>query len=341
MKKFNTFKLIYWLVILCIITSVFVGSTLAKYVTQGADSDAARVAGWGVKITKDGSLYSKAHSNSVESAGNVVAPGTDSGEGFEFAVSGVPEVDVKVFGTIKAQDIYLAEGSYAIMSKINIKSAEEFDAYISVDTSVEPNEVMSELYTRSGDLYVNATKFDEPTYLPDPEDPEGPGIPQYKQYYLISDDVTVTETYYPLRYSVAGTAINATGTANEIARVLMKLFDEEASVAGDYDSAANITTYSVGESEADLISANTDLSIAVGLHRVTWSWELDGNNNKDSILGRMMSGNTDSRTAVKKSGSSYKKVEIDKNKKQVTVSGRVVAMLGTNFDIDITVAQQN
>ena len=109
MKKMNLTKLMAVLVVLCLITSTFVGSTLAKYVTSGTGEDIARVAKFGVTVTANGGLFAKgyklADTISTETEGeasvwssntdNLLAPGT-SGELAQMTLAGQPEVDVKV-----------------------------------------------------------------------------------------------------------------------------------------------------------------------------------------------------------------------------------------------------
>ena len=124
MKKRTMTKLIGLLACLCLITSCFVGSTLAKYVVGASASDTARVAKFGVDVTASGSLFSTTYLDStgsnlpgagatvtVESSdtAKVVAPGTQNTAGLSFSVSGTPEVDVQVtFAASSTADIMLA-----------------------------------------------------------------------------------------------------------------------------------------------------------------------------------------------------------------------------------------
>lgn len=87
-----------------LMSTCLLGSTLAKYITQGSGSDTARVAKWGVKITSGESLFDtkyKTDDNTSADTGTysvissssdkVLAPGT-SGTAAAFTVSGTPEV---------------------------------------------------------------------------------------------------------------------------------------------------------------------------------------------------------------------------------------------------------
>ena len=109
MKKFNATKMMALLMALCLITSTFVGSTLAKYTTQAEGADTARVAKFGVEITANGGLFADSYKYGdtvVAEAGDntsvvgkdgakVVAPGT-KGDLAKMTLKGTPEVDVKV-----------------------------------------------------------------------------------------------------------------------------------------------------------------------------------------------------------------------------------------------------
>ncbi len=113
MKKFNTNRLVALLACLCLITSCFVGTTLAKYVTTAGGSDSARVAKWGVTITTTGEMFANSYKNTkatftenentnditvqtkTSTEGNIIAPGTN-GTLAAYEIAGAPEVDVNV-----------------------------------------------------------------------------------------------------------------------------------------------------------------------------------------------------------------------------------------------------
>lgn len=104
------------LLVLTLITSCFVGGTLAKYVSEGEDS--ARVAKWGVKVDVTGDnafaeTYGKDDTNTDDDLGNtvissseekVLAPGTKGSFGGytgsspnpALTITGTPEVAVNV-----------------------------------------------------------------------------------------------------------------------------------------------------------------------------------------------------------------------------------------------------
>ena len=104
--KNRTLRISLILAILTLVTSCFMGSTFAKYVTNNTGADTARVAKWGISIdvsgfkgfqtsyAKDDSTFIKAD-ETVVATENVVAPGTTGTFG-SFAVAGTPEVAVRV-----------------------------------------------------------------------------------------------------------------------------------------------------------------------------------------------------------------------------------------------------
>lgn len=108
MKKST--KLMALLAVLCLVTSSFVGSTLAKYVTSADANDTARVAKFGVTVTTEGGLFAENYKDTKVDAGaatatvvssadpqdKVVAPGTKNETGLTFTIAGTPEVDVKL-----------------------------------------------------------------------------------------------------------------------------------------------------------------------------------------------------------------------------------------------------
>lgn len=106
MNRNRLMKASAFLLVSTMATSCFVGSTFAKYVSEGEGEDSARVAKWGVKVevTGDGfkTEYGKDDVNAnvegtVVSSNEekVVAPGTKGTFG-GVKITGTPEVAVKV-----------------------------------------------------------------------------------------------------------------------------------------------------------------------------------------------------------------------------------------------------
>ena len=127
MKKMNLTKLMAVLVVLCLITSTFVGSTLAKYITADDAADAARVAKFGVEVVADGSLFEAIYKDApldtddgtatvvAYDSADVVAPGTNNeADAFTFSIKGKPEVDVKIDVVVEDadEDVFLKAGTY-------------------------------------------------------------------------------------------------------------------------------------------------------------------------------------------------------------------------------------
>lgn len=134
MKKNRCLKIASGLLLLVLVTTCAIGTTLAKYTTQGDSQDSARVAKWGVKLQMQGDSmflneYDKGDtgvtvvSKSVTSGDSekIVAPGTKSSDGTtgsstaaRFSISGTPEVAVKIeIGFTTYKDIFLKAGTYS------------------------------------------------------------------------------------------------------------------------------------------------------------------------------------------------------------------------------------
>lgn len=107
MNRNRLMKASAFLLVSTMATSCFVGSTFAKYVSEGEGSDSARVAKWGVKVEVTGDGFkteygkddynSNVDGNTVISSTEekVVAPGTKGTFG-GVKITGTPEVAVKV-----------------------------------------------------------------------------------------------------------------------------------------------------------------------------------------------------------------------------------------------------
>lgn len=123
MKKNRMMRLASGLLVAALLSTSAVSGTFAKYVTSDSATDTARVAKFGVVLTMQGSsMFSNeydvgAADVTVKSAddANVVAPGTASGEdSAAFAISGTPEVAVKVDVAFDSfEDVVLKAGTYA------------------------------------------------------------------------------------------------------------------------------------------------------------------------------------------------------------------------------------
>lgn len=132
MKKNRMMRLASFLLVCVLLTTSVISGTYAKYVTTGEASDSARVAKWGVEVAAVGTLFSDEYEakeeildNDGEVIGitvksslqdNVVAPGTESGDGITFKIQGTPEVAVSVNVSLAVQDIYVSyrDGSFPV-----------------------------------------------------------------------------------------------------------------------------------------------------------------------------------------------------------------------------------
>lgn len=128
------------LLALVLVTSCFVGSTLAKYTVGGRGDDTARVAKFGVTITANGATFAREYDEgtavkSVISTDKVVAPGT-SGEMVRMAISGTPEVAVNVqyAATLTLNDKWKdKEGNFYCPLRITIATSEGNEHYYGLD----------------------------------------------------------------------------------------------------------------------------------------------------------------------------------------------------------------
>lgn len=169
MKKNKTLRAAGILFLATMLTTCMTAGTFAKYTTSDSAEDSARVAKFGVTVTADGSLFGEEyaskengnkpirfsgneHTGTVqvfETGENVVAPGTKNDTGLGFVISGRPEVDVEINTTVDTdtvKTVYLMRGSYAVMSKLNNVTEENFD----------PESV----YVQEGDSYKHPTEYD-------------------------------------------------------------------------------------------------------------------------------------------------------------------------------------
>lgn len=129
MKKNWTMRVAVALLALTMITSCFVGSTFAKYVTKAQGEDNARVAKWGILLTVEGNAfatqYEAENQDYIDAGGEysvvasnedqVVAPGTNSeqvGQTLVATVTGTPEVATRYAMTGTVTDVVLPAGTY-------------------------------------------------------------------------------------------------------------------------------------------------------------------------------------------------------------------------------------
>ena len=132
MKKNWIAKVAVLMLALTMITSCFVGSTFAKYITKAEGTDTARVAKWGILLTVSGNAFDyqyKTHETEDEYGYDgeysviaenekdaLVAPGTSSDDldaNLVATVKGKPEVATRYTLTAeKVEDVVLPAGTY-------------------------------------------------------------------------------------------------------------------------------------------------------------------------------------------------------------------------------------
>ncbi len=386
MKKNRMLRLASALLILTLLTTSVIGGTFAKYVSEGSVSDTARVAKWGVEIKTSGTLYSDAYAKAAESGDtgnlpatwaaspsadsitvaastqndNIVAPGTKSYDhGLSFSISGTPEVAVTVKATIKAEDIYLAAGTYGVLVK-----AADVDDKLSLQKLLDANEVSTagaankkyNVFLKTTDATTNKETYARV------ENTDSFAVANKSNYYILTNEVTVDDKYCPVAYTL-GTSTD-TKTAAAVAGEVAKQISNNPS---DTDNAEFKASYEVSATYA----ANTNLATAgpkFGDEKLTWAWDYESSDEdakaatdaKDTLLGDMIAA----RGATGDSAPAYKIVDITQTtaddgtttetvtaltissddddytvKKGEGDSATVVANLRTKFDIKLTVEQ--
>ena len=275
MKKNWTLRVAVLMVALTLITACFVSGTYAKYITSGSADDTARVAKFGVVVEADGGLFAPEYATddttldekeaeivgeySVQAStkDNLVAPGTKSDEeGLSFAVSGTPEVAVRIDYTIEI----VAEGwnlpvepapaptdEIVVTAEPTGEAAEATAEAIATAAAKETEEGKEE---EVGEEYfpiiftVNGVQYKVGTEEPEVDDVDGPTVSKAK----------------------AGAEI--------------KLYDNlEALIAGIQEDV---------EALSAVYAANTDLSTVDASLSIGWEWPFyvsDENDVKDTALG--------------------------------------------------------
>ena len=333
MKKNVMMRLACFLLVAVLISTSAISGTYAKYTTQDAGNDEARVAKWGVELQVFGNLYGDTYTNPIvrettdtgtnirvqtlDTSKDVVAPGTLNAEGFELSLKGKPEVDGIITTEIKAQNIFLKDAEYGVMvpveSTINAANFNEFKEVAA-----------GELYTFKDGTYTVATTFEEG-----------------KTYFTLEDYVNLEHDYYPVVYTLTGN----TATTGDIAKDTLNLNKPDAkgaaaAIAAKLNAttistdANHVTTYT-GTSSFD---ANTDLANEYKLDNLvlTWAWNFEVNTDDgdsanwtdkaDTILGNLHAGSGMYVVTGTKGGT-------------FTAVPTTYYCLETQFSIDITVTQ--
>lgn len=337
MKNNKMMRAASGLMIAALLTTGMISGTFAKYITQDELNDSARVAKWGVNLGISGNLYGEAYdgaNNTIVTSGStatvqssstgekVVAPGTkNANSGLHITLNGKPEVSTKVYGTVKTQNIYLADGTYGVMVKTQNVTAEDFAAG-------------KKYYSKSGESYTETNSYATGT-----------------TYFTLEDEVTIDNTYYPVVYKGAGVTSGTTGadSLDAIGANIAKML-KGSDVAPV--TANGVSTYTVSIDDVTATIPNTDLAASgsalkdINSANITWEWSFSGNDGADTILGDLIASNsgTVSNVVLKDSGSAfnvYKPITVSAGTGLATVDGSTtpVASTKTSFAITLTVEQ--
>lgn len=228
MKKNKMLRMASVLLVLTMLTTSVIGGTFAKYVTTDSATDTARVAKFGVVATVSGGLFGStykavADGNTITTynvnggtvsaaakadntaSAEVVAPGTENGEGLTLSVTGTPEVSTKVtLGSAKNDagtaeyansDIYLAAGTYGMMVEYTgVRTKENIGNYFTYDDT-------GKKYSQATEAVVTDTT---------------------KKVYELRDRAEFKDAYYPLKWKVDSTEVTGgvTGVVTELKKTL-------------------------------------------------------------------------------------------------------------------------
>ncbi len=146
MRTNKTMRIASLILVAVMLTTCAISGTFAKYVTSDEASDSARVAKWGVEVVATSEAFADAYTNEkttwaatsatytadptvkADTQGTkIVAPGTKGTLG-SFAITGTPEVDVKIDYSIKlelgANWVGDADGTYYCPLVITVGTTE-------------------------------------------------------------------------------------------------------------------------------------------------------------------------------------------------------------------------
>ena len=347
MKKNVMMRVASALLVAVLLTTCSISGTFAKYVTEDAGADQARVAKWGVELQVAGTLYGEKYEDGVSSkptastnaddfsvavdahGGKIVAPGTLNDNGLAIQLNGTPEVDGLVTMTVEYENIYLNVGTYGIMVEVpaGAVTEENFEALIAAG-----------LYTSDG----AAT----PTYT---VVATGATFGSSTKYYTLEDKVTLSEIYYPVEYKLVG----ATGQAAYNDGYTQALTTD--TLEGAVDAMANGWTVAVakattaGKTTATWtkgFKANDDLANEIKLSDadLCWKWDIE-NDASECAIGYDTAGNcckADTIIAHLQAGD-VNVVKVNGTTATAPVAAAADQLndyhLVTSFDVNINVAQ--
>jgi hypothetical protein len=302
MKDNKMMRMASVLLVLALLTTCIISGTFAKYTSTSSREDTAKVAKWGVVVAGGGSLYGKNYetgTNSIptvdttasklsvsysgtDTGVGVVAPGTKSGDGLSFSISGTPEVRTSVEVSVEAQDIYLAEGTYAVMQKATVTES----SFATKRTNG--------LYTLANAAYTKVAA--------------DAAFAFGTEYYELTGTVTVDANgYYPVTYANTVASDNTTFSGKtkvtEIAAQIAANVKGEAATEDSSTSSIKAQVKYVADKTYD---PNTNLgkTLNLGENKISWEWKIDDGssnstnaNEKDTILGDLIAVNASDTSA--------------------------------------------
>lgn len=295
------------LLVATMLTTCMTAGTFAKYVTTDSATDSARVAKFGVVVNANGNLYGKeyaattddkpipwstisANTGTVQAysssdSSDVVAPGTKSDGGLGFNINGTPEVDVRLQLDVAVMNVYLKAGRYGVMKPLTVKSQADLDnAWTYYGTSG--------LYTGThGGTYTEIAT--------------APTFDNTVSYYKLDNDITLTNDYYPVKYSMTGgtnifnTAVvtsDSLGASSGSVLASLKSNIETAlgSIAKTSTLGTAVGSYNTYSLTVANIPANNSLDTLLNVtdQNIQWSWDYhtsDDHDKADTILGNLVS----------------------------------------------------
>ena len=349
MKKNKMMRIASILMVAVLVSTCAVSGTFAKYVTSDSGKDTARVAKWGVSILASGDLFAETYKKAADNTPNkengaartglsvvastavngdnvtldnvdkVVAPGTKNTDGLLYTVAGTPEVDGKLDLVVKGinkaddtlenfdakkHDIFLAKNTdgYGVMVYYGKTTSTIFEA--------------DKYYVFADNKYSKAVVGDWGSE---------------KDLYVLHDAVTTDEDYFPMVYSINGTAVFADKQKTSSLNTIVSQLSAMGSIA--FEDNTNLNTLNKDAS----FDANGDGTpdtvklVDTGKVKLTWEWTFDHTTDgsgsfdfdpednpdvkpnyrdgADTILGNLAAGQTTAGTqapcVVKKSGESY------------------------------------
>lgn len=324
MKKNVLMRFASGALVITMLTTCVISGTFAKYITDDAASDKARVAKWGITLAVAGSLYGKTyyhgtHANGAnevtvtdtdddisvygkqmdattdEKANRVVAPGTKNDTGFAISLNGTPEVDAKATAEIDSQNIFLKRQAYAVMVPLKLGTVTPENL-----AEIKTQSDNGEIYTRTGGADLTDYEYTAVTTVAENDNAT--------QYYTVEDicidddadwtaNVEVGNNYYPVVYSFTGSGATNytrptddydTNSVDEIAKLLARTFNGNNAPAG-VPGADTSTKYT--STTGTHIEQNTSVNDVLGLgdQKIIWEWTFDPAFDKvDTILGNLI-----------------------------------------------------